>query len=89
MAVADAENGHAHRENRRVDARRAGFGDASRSAGNDDAADAGELLGVGVDRKDVALNAGLTHAPREQMTVLSACVENRDTVHGGIIVDGW
>ena len=65
------------------DARRARFGHASRPAGDDDAADARELIGGGVDRKDVALNADLAHAPREQMTVLPACVENCDAVHEG------
>jgi hypothetical protein len=35
----------------------------------------------------VALDAGFPDAPREQMTILTACVENRDAVHGGIIVD--
>jgi len=30
----------------------------------------------------VALNAGFAHSPRQQMTVLPARIENRDTVHG-------
>ena len=63
------------------------FGDAARSAGDDDAADAVELSGGCVDRKDVALNAGFANAPRQQMTVLPARIENRDTVHEEIIVD--
>ena len=68
-------------------ARRSGFGDAARAAGNDDAADAGELIGAGVDRKDVALNADFADAPREQVTVLAARIENRDTLHEEIIVE--
>ena len=69
-------------------ARRARFGDAARPAGNDDAADAIELIGGGVDRKDVALHTGFADAPRQQMTVLPAGVENCDTVHVEIIVEG-
>ena len=85
MAVADPENRHTHRKNRRIDARRIRLGHASRPAGNDDAADTGEQLCFGVNRKDVALNTRFAHTPREQMAVLSARVENCDTVHGWII----
>src|SRR5688572_13869846 len=87
MPVADAEYRHAHRQNGLVDARRASFGDAARPAGNDDAADAGKLIGAGVYREDVALNADFANTPREQVTVLAARIENRDTLHEGIIVD--
>jgi hypothetical protein len=34
----------------------------------------------------VALNADFTHAASEQMTILTACVEDCDAVHGMIIV---
>ena len=68
-------------------ARRIRFGDAARPAGDDDAADAVEPIGGRVDRQHVALNAGFANAPRQQMTVLPARIENRDTVHGEIIVD--
>ena len=44
------------------------FGDAARPAGDDDAADARQLHGCGVDGKNVTLNADLAHATREQMT---------------------
>ena len=74
MAVADSEDRHAHRQDRRIDARRVGLGDASRSAGNDEAADPGELVRVGIDRKDVALNTRLADTPREQVTILAAGV---------------
>ena len=67
--------------------RRARFGDASRAAGNDDAADARQLPGWRIDRKDVTLNTGLSHPPREQMAILTARVENCYAVHEGIIVD--
>ena len=68
-----------------MDARRIGFGDAARPAGDDDAADGAELLGRGVDRQHVALDAHFSHAPCEQVTVLPARVQNRDPLHGEII----
>ena len=69
-------------------ARRTCFGDAAWPAGDNDAADAVEQIGRRVDRQHVALNAGFAHSPRQQMTVLPARIENRDTVHGEIIVEG-
>ena len=87
MPVADPEDGNVQRENGGIDARRIRFGDAARSAGDDDAADPGELIAGGLDRQHVALHASLAHAPREQMAVLPTCIEDGDTEHGGIIVD--
>src|SRR5918993_1416316 len=87
MAVTNAENGNAHRQDRRINARRAGFCHASRATRDDDAADAVEVSGVGIDRQDVTLNADLAHAPREQVAILAARIENRNSLHGGIIVD--
>ena len=57
------------------------FGDASRTAGNNDAADTGEPIRRGIDGKDVTLNADFTNTPREQMTVLTTCIQNRNTLH--------
>ena len=71
-----------------MDARRTRFGDAARPAGDDDAADAGEPIGGRVDRQHMALSAGFADAPRQQMTVLPARIQNRDAVHGEIIVEG-
>ena len=68
-----------------MDTRRSRFGDAPRAAGNDDAAYTVELIGAGVDWKNVALNTGFPDAPREQVTVLTPSVENCNAVHGGII----
>src|SRR5436190_20283168 len=68
-----------------MNARRVFLGDASRPSGNDDAADAGQLICRRIDRKDVTLNAELANAPREQMTVLSARIQNRNTLHERII----
>ena len=68
-----------------MDARRVLFSDASRPAGNNDAADAGELIRCRVDRKNVTLNAELTNTPRKQVAVLTACIQNRNTLHERII----
>ncbi len=64
-----------------MNARRIFFGDATRSAGNDDPADASEPVGRRVDRKHVTLNAYLSHSPREQMTILPARIQNRNSLH--------
>ena len=70
-----------------MNAGRACFRYASRSAGNDDAGDAIEVVGGGVDWKDVALYTGFAYAASQQVTVLSARVENCDAVHVEIIVE--
>ena len=62
-------------------ARRSRFGDAARAARNDDAADAGKLAGGGVYWKNVTLNAHFPHPTREEMTILTAGVEDCDTLH--------
>ena len=61
------------------------FSDASRPARNDDAADAGQLIGRRIDWKDVTLNAELSNAPGKEVTVLPACIQNRNTLHERII----
>ena len=63
------------------------FSDASRPAGDDDAADARQLSCRRVDWKDVTLNAELAHTPREEVTVLPASIQNRNTLHERIIPD--
>ena len=68
-------------------ARRARFGHAARTTGNNDAADTGQLVGRGVDRQHMALHTDFAHAPREKMTVLAARVEDCDSVHGESIAD--
>ena len=57
------------------------FGDASGTAGNDDAADAGEPVRRSIDGKEVTLNADLTNTTREQMTVLTTRIKNRNAFH--------
>ena len=69
-----------------MNTRRRRLGDASWAAGNDDAGNAVEVIGAGIYRKDVALDTGFADAAREQVTVLSARVENCDSVHEWIIV---
>lgn len=71
-----------------MNARRVFFGDASRPAGNDDAADAGQLVRGRIDRKDVTLNAELANTPRQQVAVLPARIQNRNTLHERIIAWG-
>ena len=65
-----------------MNARGISFGDASGTAGNDDAADAGEPVRRGIDGKEVTLSADLTNTPREQMTVLTTRIQNRNAFHG-------
>ena len=64
-----------------MNTRRRRLGDASRAAGNDDAGNAVEVIGAGVYRKDVALDASFADAAREQVAILSARVEDCDAVH--------
>ena len=68
-----------------MNAGRVFFGDASRSAGNDDAADPGQLSSRRIDRENVTLNAELTNTPREQVAVLPTRIQNRNTLHERII----
>ena len=42
---------------------------------------------AGIDRKDVTLNADLSYAPRKQVAILAARIENRNSLHVRIIVD--
>ena len=57
-------------------------GDGFRAAGEDDAARAESADGgvTGVPREDLAIDADLAHAPRDQLRVLGAEVEDQDPV---------
>lgn len=83
-AVADAEDRHAEVEDRAVDAGRARLEDAVRPAREDDA-----LRRVGlrpfrrdVERDDFGIDVLFADAPRDELRVLRAVVENDDLVHG-------
>src|SRR5262249_21414528 len=75
LAVADAEHRYAEREDRGIDGRALGVVDAARTAGDNDAAHAGELgrrCFTGAHLGVVAELAG------DQMTILAARVEYDD-----------
>ena len=81
-AVADAEHRHAGLEHRRGRARRLGVGHRLGAAGEDDAARA-ERADVGVAHVpgvDLAVDARLAHAARDELRVLGAEVEDQDPV---------
>ena len=82
MAVADAEQRHAHLEG---DLRRPGrphLGHRGGPAGEDDGLgrELGDLLRVGVEGHDLAIDARLADAPRDQLRDLAAEIENQNTV---------
>src|SRR5882672_696208 len=81
-AVTDAEYRHAKIEYRLRGARRICVGDGFGTAGEDDPARLeGADVRVGdVPGADLAVDADLAHAPRNQLCVLRAEVENEDPV---------
>ena len=81
-AVADAEHRHAELEHGVRRARRHVVRDRLRAAGEDDAARAEPADGVvaAVPGQDFAVDADLAHAPRDQLRVLRAEVEDQDPV---------
>jgi hypothetical protein len=95
-AVADAEQRDAHVEQRRGHARGALAGDRFRAAGEDHAAGAERLDrgGGGAPAVDLAVDAEFAHAPRDELRVLRAEVENQDALgvdigaHRGVLRAG-
>ena len=91
LAVADAEHRHAGLEHDLRRARAADLGGRGRAAGQDDGLrlDALErLLGL-LERDDLGIDAGLAHAPGDQLGDLAAEIDDEDGVgmsgafHGG------
>ncbi len=82
--VANAEDREPPVEDRRIDQRRARLVHARRPAREDHADDPArrELLRGHVVREDLAVHARLAHAPRDELHVLAAVVEDRDRLAG-------
>jgi len=80
LAVADAEHRHAHLEHRLWRARRVRKRDAGGSAGEDNGLGLRlQERGFGlVERHDFAIDAGLAHAPRDQLRHLAAEVDDEN-----------
>ena len=79
-AVTNAEHRHARRPHRLRRARRVAFGDAVRSAGQNDAArceGADEVI-ADVVRMDLAVDVRFSEAARDQLCVLRTEVEDQD-----------
>src|SRR5262247_909100 len=76
-AVADAEHGHAELEHDRVCAWRRGVRHGFRTTGKNDPArpECADLLGAQIPGMKLAINAGLAHAPRDELRVLSTEIE--------------
>ncbi len=78
LAVADAEHGAAGGENVRIDLGTAGLVDAVRAAGDDDSFAAGQLGGRCFAGLDVGVHAEIANLPGDEMTILSARIEDGD-----------
>ena len=78
LAIADAEHRHAELEHLLRRARRVGFGNAGRTTGEDDRPGrARRERGFGlVVRHDLAIDARLTHAPRDELGNLRAEIDD-------------
>ena len=86
-AVANAQNGHAQREDGRVYLRRAGLIDAAGTAGKDDSDGIFRLnlpQGSGIGQ-DLAVDAALADAAGDQLIVLPAEVQNDDFLHRSVL----
>src|SRR5579885_1023391 len=83
-AVADAEHGQAALQNLLVHLARALVVDTIGSTGKDDAASAqaSQLVQRGIGGQQLAVDAALTHAPRDQAAVLRAVIEDGDHLAG-------
>jgi len=82
LAVADAKHRHARAEDRRCRLRRAGLMHGCRAARKDDG---GRPLlgehGLGlVVRHDLGIDAGLAHAPGDQLRHLAAEIDDQDAI---------
>ena len=82
LAVADGEDRNAGVEDRRGRARAAGLGDRGRAAGKDHRLGLQPRKGLGrlAERVDLAIDARLTHPPRNQLRHLGAEIDDKDAV---------
>ena len=82
LAVADGEHGDAGVENALRRARRAGLGDGAGAAGEDHrlGADLGEGALGALEWRDLAIDAGLAHAPRDELRHLRAEIDDQQLV---------
>ncbi len=82
LAVADAEQRHAHLEGELRGARRIVFRHRCRAAGKDDAArsEVADAREIGVEGHDLAIDACFAYAPRDELGELAAEIENKNLV---------
>ena len=87
LAVADAEHRHVQLEHDARRLRRLAFIDRGRAAGEDDAlgAEVGDALGIGVEGQDLAIDAGLADAARDELRELGTEIEDQDTFGHGCL----
>ena len=71
MPITDAEHRDTEGENGWIDIRAAGFEDAGRTAGDDNAEAIFQLCGGRVAGLNVGINAEFTNAARDQVSILS------------------
>ena len=92
LAVADAEHRHAGVENALRRAGRALVRDRARPAGEDHrlGADLGEGALGGLERRDLAIDARLAHAPRDELRHLRAEIDDQHLVVaiGDVVMEG-
>ena len=82
LAITDGQHGDAGIENLARRARRSGFGDGTRPAREDHrlGPDLREGLLRALKRRDLAIDAGLAHAPRDQLRHLRAEIDDQRLV---------
>src|SRR5438045_2792765 len=78
VTVADTENGRAALEYGPVDIRAAGLVHTSGATGNNEALTRAKLAGRRVTQSNVSVHAQFANTPRDQMSVLTASIENGD-----------
>ena len=83
MSVADAEHWRAGFENLRIDVGAAWFVNTSGAARDDDAFTRSECEGWRVTRLNLGVDAQFTDATGDQMSILTAGIENSDLWFSG------
>ena len=78
VAVADAEHGWAGAEQVRINIRTAGFVNAGRPAGDDNAFARPQHGSGCIAWLDVRIDAQLANAPGDQVRILTACIQDGD-----------
>ena len=86
-AVADAEDGQAEREDRRIDGGRAGRVNRARAAGEDDAdgVEGADGRKRRIVRQHLAVNVALAHAAGDELVVLAAEIQDQDLLHARLL----